>query len=47
MEDPEYKEGLTPLFDPDSETTPIIYDPTPNTMSLVGIPTEKNTTQGI
>lgn len=41
VEDPEYKEGLTPLFDPDAETTPIIYDPTPNTMSLVGIPTEK------
>jgi predicted ATP-dependent protease len=39
--DPEIKEGLTPLFDPDAETTPVLYDATPNTMSLVGIPTEK------
>jgi predicted ATP-dependent protease len=39
--DPEIKEGLTPLFDPDAETTPVIFDATPNTMSLVGIPTEK------
>ncbi len=39
--DPEIKEGLTPLFDPDAETTPVIFDPTPSIMSLVGIPTDK------
>ncbi|MCE9501867.1 MAG: AAA family ATPase [Leptospira sp.] len=41
IEDPDYKEGLVALFDPDIETTPVVYDPSPNTMGLVGIPTEK------
>ncbi|MBE7413450.1 MAG: AAA family ATPase [Leptospiraceae bacterium] len=41
IEDPDYKEGLVALFDPDIETTSIVYDPTPSVMGLMGVPTEK------
>jgi predicted ATP-dependent protease len=41
LENPSNSEGLTPLFDIEKSDTPIIYDPTPNTMSLVGIPAER------
>ncbi len=38
---PDYTEGMIPLFDADAELTPVIYDPTPSTVSLVGLPFEK------
>ncbi|MDX1960070.1 MAG: AAA family ATPase [Leptospiraceae bacterium] len=41
LSNPKNLEGLSPLFDPEIKEAPIIYDPTPSTMSLVGIPTEK------
>jgi len=41
IEDPVITKDLTPLFDTDCSTSPVIYDPTPNTMSLVGIPAER------
>lgn len=41
VEDPVITKDLTPLFDMDCTTSPVIYDPTPNTMSLVGIPAER------
>lgn len=36
------EEGLIPLFDPEAKETPVVYDPAPNTMSLVGIPSKSN-----
>ena len=41
LQNPSNSEGFTPLFDIERSTTPIIYDPTPSTMSLVGIPAER------
>jgi predicted ATP-dependent protease len=41
LENPKSTDGLTPLYDIETNTTPVIYDPTPNTMSLVGIPAER------
>lgn len=41
IEDPVITKDLTPLFDTERSTSPVIYDPTPNTMSLVGIPAER------
>lgn len=38
---PDYTDGMIPLFDSDANTTPIIYDPSPSTVDLVGIPYEK------
>lgn len=34
----EYIEGATPLFDPNCKTTPIVYEPSPTIMGLLGIP---------
>jgi predicted ATP-dependent protease len=39
--DPDYTEGMIPLFDTDADLSPVIYDPTPSTVSLVGLPFEK------
>jgi predicted ATP-dependent protease len=41
IQNPVSLDGLTPLFGQENDKVPIIYDPTPNIMSLVGIPTEK------